>query len=159
MTDNWSHTRQIRDLETCDTLCKSINSRLGSQIHPYAAALGWGFVFAYLLFQVIIFQSLALSNHLDYMCISGEASWGQWLFMWAQMEAGAESLWSPGVRGPVGRAWVRRRRQPDESSERNTNRSQQPPLSGLSSILYFSVRWLNSISVSMMDSCRLVLEI
>ncbi len=152
MTDNWSHTRQIRDLETCDTLCRSINSRLGSQIHPYAAALGWGFVFAYLLFQVIIFQSLALSNHLDYMCISEvrRREGSDYLCeQWAQMEAGAESLWSPGVR----------RKQPDESSERNTNRSQQPPLSGLSSILYFSVRWLNSISVSMMDSCRLVLEI
>lgn len=39
------------------------------------------------------------------------------------------------------------------------NRNQQPPLSGLPSIPYFSVHLLNSISVCMMDSCRLVLEI
>lgn len=135
MTDSWSYTRQIRDLETFVILCKSINSRLGSQLHPYAAALSWGFVFAHLLFQVITFQSLALPNHLDHMCVSGvRALWGQWLFMWAQMEAGAESLWSQGVWGPVGRAWVRRQKQPDEASERSTK--QKPATSSIWVTLY-----------------------
>lgn len=65
MTDSWIHTRQFRDLETFVTLSQFINLRLGY----VQVRLGCGFVFAHLLFQVITFQSVALPNHLDYMCI------------------------------------------------------------------------------------------
>lgn len=98
---------------------------------------------------------MALPNHLDYMCISWvRALWGQWLLMWAQMEVGAESLSSRGVRVPVGRAWMKRPlKHPDDASKRITR--QKPATSSLclskfSAIPLFSVHWLNPIIVQTM---------